>query len=37
MLEARTRRLRPPMWDRDGVHEIYRSWREVLDSYERSG
>ncbi len=26
--------VRPPMWDQDGVHEIYRSWREVLDTYE---
>ena len=26
--------IRPPMWDQDGVHEIYRSWREVLDTYE---
>ncbi|HYN28538.1 MAG TPA: glycoside hydrolase family 13 protein [Dermatophilaceae bacterium] len=24
---------RPPMWDQDGVHEVYRGWREVLDSY----
>ncbi|MBT9255771.1 glycoside hydrolase family 13 protein [Phycicoccus sp. MAQZ13P-2] len=24
---------RAPMWDQDGVHEIYRSWRTVLDSY----
>ncbi|MEU1641481.1 glycoside hydrolase family 13 protein [Micromonospora zamorensis] len=24
---------RPPMWDQDGVHEIYRQWRQVLDSY----
>src|SRR5688500_720078 len=23
----------PPMWDQDGVHEIYRQWRAVLDSY----
>ncbi len=23
-----------PMWDQDGVHEIYRSWRTVLDSYD---
>ncbi|MDO8120241.1 glycoside hydrolase family 13 protein [Isoptericola sp. b490] len=23
-----------PMWDQDGVHEIYRSWRAVLDSYD---
>jgi alpha-glucosidase len=22
-----------PMWDQDGVHEIYREWRSVLDSY----
>ncbi len=22
-----------PYWDQDGVHEIYRSWRAVLDSY----
>ena len=22
-----------PAWDQDGVHEIYRSWRRVLDSY----
>jgi alpha-glucosidase len=24
---------RPPMWDQDGVHEIYRSWRRLLDKY----
>ncbi|MFV2020256.1 alpha-amylase family glycosyl hydrolase [Micromonospora sp. LOL_023] len=24
---------RPPMWDQDGVHEIYRQWRTVLDAY----
>jgi alpha-glucosidase len=23
----------PPYWAQDGVHEIYRSWRELLDSY----
>jgi len=23
----------PPMWDQPGVHEVYRSWRELLDSY----
>lgn len=28
---------RPPMWDQDGVHEIYRDWREVLDSYAPAG
>ena len=22
-----------PMWDQDGVHEIYRDWRRVVDSY----
>ncbi|QOC95179.1 alpha-amylase [Micromonospora craniellae] len=24
---------RPPMWDQDGVHEIYRDWRRLLDGY----
>ena len=24
---------RPPMWDQDGVHEIYREWRRLLDTY----
>ena len=24
---------RAPMWDQDGVHEVYRSWRRVLNSY----
>jgi alpha-glucosidase len=23
----------PPMWDQEGVHDIYREWRSVLDSY----
>ena len=23
-----------PFWDQDGVHEIYRDWRKILDSYE---
>jgi alpha-glucosidase len=23
----------PPMWDQEGVHEIYQQWRTVLDSY----
>ncbi|WP_428967145.1 glycoside hydrolase family 13 protein [Micromonospora fluostatini] len=27
---------RPPMWDQDGVHDIYRQWRQVLDSYGSS-
>jgi alpha-glucosidase len=24
---------RPPMWDQEGVHEIYQQWRSVLDGY----
>jgi alpha-glucosidase len=24
---------RPPMWDQEGVHEIYREWRQILNSY----
>jgi alpha-glucosidase len=24
-----------PFFDRDGVHEVYRSWRKVFDSYDR--
>jgi alpha-glucosidase len=24
---------RPPMWDQDGVHEIYRGWRKIVDGY----
>ncbi|MET0424549.1 MAG: glycoside hydrolase family 13 protein [Actinoplanes sp.] len=24
----------PPMWDQEGVHEIYQQWRSVLDEYE---
>jgi alpha-glucosidase len=23
----------PPMWDQEGVHDIYREWRAVLDEY----
>ncbi len=23
-----------PMWDQDGVHDVYRRWRRILDSYE---
>lgn len=26
-----------PMWDQEGVHEIYRGWRQVLDSYNPEG
>nr|WP_323132234.1 alpha-amylase family glycosyl hydrolase [Kineococcus indalonis] len=25
---------RPPMWDQEGVHEVYRQWRAVLDAHE---
>ncbi|MFC5380830.1 glycoside hydrolase family 13 protein [Aquipuribacter nitratireducens] len=25
---------RPPMWDQEGVHAIYRRWRAVTDSYD---
>ena len=24
----------PPMWDQDGVHEIYRDWHRVLEEYD---
>ncbi|AGZ39696.1 glycoside hydrolase family 13 protein [Actinoplanes friuliensis] len=24
----------PPMWDQDGVHEVYQQWRSVLDEYD---
>jgi alpha-glucosidase len=35
MLEGRPKEdaPRPPMWDQDGVHEIYRQWRRILDGY----
>jgi len=23
----------PPMWDQEGIHEIFRSWRALLDTY----
>ncbi|USQ75472.1 glycoside hydrolase family 13 protein [Ornithinimicrobium cryptoxanthini] len=28
---------RAPMWDQDGVHEIYREWRQVLEGYNPEG
>jgi len=31
--EGTERAARPPMWDQDGVHDIYRRWREILDGY----
>jgi alpha-glucosidase len=24
----------PPMWDQEGIHEVFRSWRSVLDEYD---
>ncbi|MBB2890402.1 alpha-amylase family glycosyl hydrolase [Flexivirga oryzae] len=33
MLDMTEERTPPPMWDQDGVHEIYRDWRKILDSY----
>ena len=32
-LSGGTDQRRPPMWDQEGVHEIYRSWRALLDTY----
>ncbi|MFJ3763063.1 glycoside hydrolase family 13 protein [Streptomyces sp. NPDC090080] len=26
----------PPMWDQEGIHDIFRSWRRLLDTYEGS-
>jgi alpha-glucosidase len=26
-----------PMWDQDGVHEIYRRWRKVVEDYDVAG
>lgn len=31
--EDRAARHRGPMWNQEGVHEIYRSWHALLDSY----
>jgi len=28
--------MMPPMWDQEGIHDIFRSWRRVLQSYEGS-
>ena len=25
---------RPPFWDQDGVHDVYRAWRRLLDGYD---
>jgi alpha-glucosidase len=32
-VEQVTSRPGAPMWDQDGVHEVYRGWRAVLDSF----
>ncbi|MDQ0779660.1 alpha-glucosidase [Streptomyces aurantiacus] len=24
----------PPMWDQEGIHEIFRAWRRLLDTYD---
>jgi len=24
----------PPMWDQEGIHDIFRHWREILDGYD---
>ncbi len=29
--------MHPPMWDQDGVHEIYRRWRGILEGYAVPG
>ncbi|WP_232660994.1 glycoside hydrolase family 13 protein [Pseudonocardia sp. TRM90224] len=34
LLDSTEKLGRPPMWDQDGVHEIYRAWRKVLDEYD---
>ncbi len=31
--ESREPTCAAPMWDQDGVHEIYRTWRALLDGY----
>ena len=33
MIEGEERRDMGPMWDQEGVHEIYRDWHRVLASY----
>ncbi|MEJ3652093.1 glycoside hydrolase family 13 protein [Actinomycetes bacterium KLBMP 9759] len=34
LLDSTEQLGRPPMWDQDGMHEIYRGWRKVLDGYD---
>ncbi|MCU1676671.1 MAG: alpha-amylase, partial [Frankiales bacterium] len=33
LVQTNTEGRRPPMWDQDTVHEIYREWHELLASY----
>ena len=33
LAEAKADQPTPPYWAQDGVHEIYRSWRTLIDSY----
>ena len=35
--QARDATSSQPMWDQPGVHEIYRSWRRLVDSYAVEG
>ena len=34
LLESSPVRVNHPHWDRDGIHEIIRRWRAILDSYD---
>lgn len=34
VMETRDPATRPPMWDQDGVHEIHRRWRGIVDRYD---
>ncbi|OHV34367.1 MULTISPECIES: alpha-amylase family glycosyl hydrolase [Pseudofrankia] len=29
-------KLEPRVWDQEGVHDVYRSWRTLVDGYQRS-
>ncbi len=33
VLAVATDEVSSPLWDQDGVHEIYRDWRKILDEY----
>lgn len=34
MLQTQDPHTRPPFWDQDEVHEVYRHWRKILNEYE---